>query len=240
MKHDPEIYDLGEVELEKPSPIFGAIHSVPKPAPARPESPPQPAGVRPGLAGSLSLFVPGLGQMVEGEVAWGAFYLSWMACCAACLWAVLDTLDRLGPTLRLFHLPPEVLSFTVAVLVLLTITVHLSAVVHAQARAAVWDSRFAAHPIVAGLASLLLPGWGQVLAGHRYRAMLFLGGLWILAAAWLIVTPGGMRVLTEMGLPLPAAVRDGWGPVVLLSAPVALWVIAVYDAAAGAAAERRA
>lgn len=239
MKRDPDIYDLGEVGLEKPSPVIAAVRSEPRAVAARTESPP-PGGVRPGLAGSLSLFVPGLGQMVEGEIAWGAFYLSWMALCGACLWAVLDTLDRLAPTLRLFHLPPEVLSLTLATLVFLTISLHLSAVVHAQARAADWDSRFAAHPLVAGLASLLLPGWGQVLAGHRYRAMLFLGGLWILGAAWLIVTPGGMRVLTVLGLPLPAAVRDGWGPVVLLSAPIVLWVLAVYDAAAGAAAERRA
>ena len=55
------------------------------------------------------------------------------------------------------------------------------------------------------LASLLLPGWGQLLAGHRRRAVLFLGGLWILGAAWLLVTPSGMRVLSRVGLMLPAA-----------------------------------
>ena len=131
------------------------------------------------------------------------------------------------------------ITFTVATLSVLTIALHLSAVVHAQAKAAGWDPRFAAHPIVAGLASLFVPGWGQVLAGHRYRAIVFLGGVWILASAWLVVTPGGMRVLSHMGLTLPASVRDGWGPAAMLSAPVVLWVIAVYDAAAGAAAERR-
>jgi hypothetical protein len=63
--------------------------------------------------------------------------------------------------------------------------------------------------------------------------------VWLLSAAWLLVTPAGTRVLARVSLALPAALRDGWGPVVLLSAPLVLWAIAVYDAAAGAAAERR-
>jgi hypothetical protein len=67
---------------------------------------------------------------------------------------------------------------------------------------------------------------------------LFLGGLWCLGVAWLLVTPAGTRVLSRLGLTLPAAALDGWGPVVMLSAPIVLGVIAVYDAAAGAAAER--
>jgi hypothetical protein len=47
-----------------------------------------------------------------------------------------------------------------------------------------------------------------------------------------------MRVLSDLSLALPAAFRDGWGPIAMLSAPVVLWVIAVYDGAAGAASER--
>jgi len=239
MRADQEVYDLGVVESGKPSPVFTGVRGAPKITHIRRERP-EPPGVRPGLAGSLSMFLPGLGQMVTGEIAWGAFYLTWMAWCAACLWAVLNSLDRIGPTLRVLDLPPEILAIAVGTLALLTVTLHLSAVDHAQAQAAVWDSRFAAHPLVAGLASLVLPGWGQLLAGHRRRATLFLGSVWILVSAWLIVTPRGMQVLARLGLAVPQAMRDGWGPVVMLSAPVVLWVIAVYDAAAGAAAERRA
>lgn len=238
MKKDPDIYDLGEVITDKPTAAFTGVRPSPKLSYVRHDRP-HPPGVRPSLAGSLSMFVPGLGQMVTGEIAWGAFYLTWMACCAACLWALVDSLDRIAPTLRDLSVPPEVLAFTIVTLALLVMTLHLSAVVHAQASAAEWDSRFAAHPLVAGLASLLLPGWGQVLAGHRRRAILFLCGVWILAGAWLLVTPGGMRALSRLGLAVPDAMRDGWGPVAMLAAPVVLWVIAVYDAAAGAAAERR-
>jgi len=59
-----------------------------------------------------------------------------------------------------------------------------------------------------------------------------------LCMAWLLVTPAGTRVLARLSLALLPAMRDGWGPVVMLSAPLVLWAIAVYDAAAGAAAER--
>jgi TM2 domain-containing membrane protein YozV len=238
MSREDTIYDLGEVELDKPHPAFGAVPNLPRPVPIRHGKRAEPAGVGPALAGSLSMFVPGLGQMVTGEIAWGLFYLSGMAFCAASLWSLLVTLDRLVPTLRLLDVPLELLVVTAGSLALLAITLHVSAVLQAHELAAEGRVADASHPIVAGLASLVLPGWGQLLAGHRRRAALFLGGVWLLSAAWLLVTPAGMRLLSRLGLALPAVMRDGWGPVVMLSAPLVLWVIAVYDAAAGAAAER--
>ena len=238
MNLDHTIYDLGEVDHDKPHAVFGGIPEVPRPVPPRRETRPEPAGVGPALAGSLSMFVPGLGQMISGEIAWGLFYFSGMGLCAASLWAVLVTLDRLVPTLRLLDVPPVVPVVMVGTLALLAMALHLAAVLHAHALAVSVADRAAPHPIVAGLASLLMPGWGQLLAGHRRRAAFFLGGVWILSVAWLLVTPAGTRVLARLSLALPAGLRDGWGPVAMLSAPLVLWAIAVYDAAAGAAAER--
>jgi TM2 domain-containing membrane protein YozV len=238
MTRDENIYDLGEVEIDKPRAAFGRIAEVPRHVPGRRAPRAEPAGVGPGLAGSLSIFVPGLGQMISGEIGWGLFYLSGIGFCATTLWSVLVTLDRLVPTLRLLEVPPEFLILAVGTLAALAIALHLGAVLHAHALATGGD-RGASHPIVAGLASLLIPGWGQLLAGHRRRALLFLGGAWLLSVAWLLVTPSGMSVLARLNLALPASLRDGWGPIAMLSAPLVLWVIAVYDAAAGAASERR-
>jgi hypothetical protein len=117
---------------------------------------------------------------------------------------------------------------------------HLAAILHAHALAGDEGSGTAPHPIIAGIASLAIPGWGQLLSRHRRRAGLFLVGVWLLGTAWLVVTPTGTLGLARLGLSLPSAVRDGWGPVALLAAPLVLWAIAVYDAAAGAAAERNA
>jgi TM2 domain-containing membrane protein YozV len=238
MTRDESIYDLGEIEVDKPKAAFGRIAELPRHAPPRHTARAEPPGVGPALAGSLSIFVPGLGQMLAGEIGWGLFYLSGIGFCAATLWSVLATLDRLLPTLRLLEVPPEFLILAVGTLGVLVIALHLGAVLHAHALAAGGDRGATSHPIVAGLASLLIPGWGQLLAGHRRRAVLFLGGAWLLSVAWLLVTPSGMGVLARLNLALPAALRDGWGPIVMLSAPLVLWVIAVYDAAAGAATER--
>jgi TM2 domain-containing membrane protein YozV len=241
MSHEDTIYDLGEIAREERA-VLGAGSARLAGTAARPRPVPHPsavgAGVGPALAGSLSIFVPGLGQMLAGEIAWGLFYLSGIGFCAAVIWSVLASLDRIVPTLRLLDVPLEALVVTVGSLVLFTIILHLAAVMHAHAQAP-GAQRDAPHPLVAALASLMLPGWGQLLAGHRRRAGLFLGGVWILGSAWLLVTTRGTTMLTRLGHPLPAAMRDGWGPVVLLAAPLVLWVIAVYDGASGAAAERR-
>jgi len=239
MKGEDTIYDLGDVDKDEPRPIFGRVPDAPRPTPVRRSTPPPQDGVGPALAGSLSMFVPGLGQLVAGEVAWGLFYLTGMGFCAASLWAVLATLDRLVPTLRLLDVPREALIVAVLSIGLFGIALHLAAVLHAQRLAPGGDARSAPHPLVAGLASAAIPGWGQLLAGHRSRAALCLGTVWFSSVAWLLVTPAGSRLLSRLGLGLPAAMRDGWGPVAMLAAPIVLWVIAVYDAAAGAAAERR-
>src|SRR5262245_4434182 len=236
MSRDEAIYDLGEVELDRPRALFGATGAGPRRASSRHDARPAPEGVGPALAGSLSMFVPGLGQIVTGEVAWGLFYLTGIGFCAASLWAVGSMLDSLLRALRWLDVPREFLVVAVATLALSAMTLHLAAVLHAQSSSGAGSG--APHPIVAALASVLLPGWGQLLSSHTRRAGIFLASIWVLGGAWLLVTPSGMRLLSRLGLALPGALRDGWGPVVMLSAPVVVWVIAVYDAAAGAVAER--
>jgi TM2 domain-containing membrane protein YozV len=249
MGNEDSVYDLGDIDHGQPRPIFGSKSPIPEPfgipnTTVRPRAVP-PAGARQaasgvggGLAGSLSIFVPGLGQMIAGEIAWGLFYLTGVGFCAAVLWALLGRLEQIVPVLTLFDLPTTVVAVVVMSLAGLTVLLHVAAVLHAHAVAPA-DDRTAPHPIVTAIASLAIPGWGQLLAGHRRRAALFLMSVWVLGTAWLTVTPAGVRVLDRLGLALPDAVRDGWGPVALLAAPLILWVISVYDAAAGAAAERR-
>jgi TM2 domain-containing membrane protein YozV len=240
MADEDTIYDLGEIDRGQRR-VFGKAEAFDAPSRSRRMSSgsrSSSGGVGGGLAGSLSMFVPGLGQLIAGEIAWGLFYLTGIGFCGAVLWALMETMERIVPVLGLLDVSLSVLVVAVLSLAGLTMLFHVAAVLHAHAIAAHYDDS-APHPIVAAIASLAIPGWGQLLAGHRRRAAVFHFGIWLLGTAWLMVTPQGTRLLERLGLNLPAALRDGWGPAALMATPVILWIIAVYDAAAGAAAERR-
>lgn len=251
MSQDHPVYDLGEIDLDKTRPDFSPVFGVerleggsdrPRPssrAPAARGARFRGDGPRVGsaLAGSLSMFAPGLGQIAAGETAWGVFYAAGVGCCVATLWGADATLDRLVPTLALLGVPVQALTVALIAAVLALVVLHLSAVVHAF-QAEEGSAGAVPHPIVTGLASFLVPGWGQILAGHRRRAVAFLAGLWAVGLAWLLVTPTAGRAIARLGLGLPSGLREGWGPIALLAAPVVIWTIAVYDGVTGAVVER--
>ena len=234
MPQDEAVYDLGEVDLKERRPVaFPAVFGADSFGNARSERDARASRhtgrVRPQLAGSLSLFVPGLGQLAAGEAAWGLFYAASLGFCAAAVWAVFTMRANLVATMKVLELRPEILVVTAAAFVVIAMLLHLAAIWHAQSIAGGADES-GAHPIVGGLASLLVPGWGQILAGRPKRATLFVGTLWLIAAAWCAATPLGMRALHALGIDVPPAIRDDWGTAILIAAPAILWIIAIYDA----------
>jgi len=96
----------------------------------------------------------------------------------------------------------------------------------------------APHPVICGVASALLPGWGQLLNGHLTRAALFLAGLWVVGAIWLLASPPAAAVLEAQGLYLPTALAYATSSAVRWTLPAVVWSLAVYDATASAAAGR--
>jgi hypothetical protein len=145
--------------------------------------------------------------------------------------------DHLLPNLDLLGIPRFAAGATLGVLLASAATLHVAAVVTACSVEP--ERRAAPHPLVAGLASAVVPSWGQILVGHRARAALFLAALWLLAVAWLAATPAGLGSLQELGFDVPRGARDSWGPVALVTAPILLWALAIYDAAVGAVMLRR-
>jgi TM2 domain-containing membrane protein YozV len=235
MPQDDAVYDLGEVDLnERKTAAFPAIFGEKRGGAVRRErvrSDPRAARVGPQLAGSLSLFVPGLGHLLAGEATWGLFYAASLGFCASAIWAAFSMKDWLVSTLRVLGVQVELVVIAVAGLVVTAMLLHLAAISHAQSIAGGADAADGAHPIVAGLASLVLPGWGQILAGHPKRATLFVGALWVIGGAWLAATPLGLRGLHALGFEIPPALREDWGTAILIAAPAVLWVISIYDAA---------
>lgn len=249
MSNDMDVYDLGVVDIEEalaPARPTQAHAQPPTPTPAplrRAHVAPASSARRahhagPALTGSLSLFLPGTGQLVAGDLSKGLFFATSIAFALAVLHALVTTLDRVLPTFELLGISPALTLAALGCLLYAAAALHVSAILGAYA-AAPESCAAPAHPVIAAAASAIIPGWGQILVGHRTRAACFIGGAWLIAFAWLTVTPVGAGVLGQLGLALSRGAREGWGPIALVTATVLLWSLAVYDAAMGAAVRRR-
>ena len=233
---DVEVYDLGEGEPLGPRAVFA-----PKVRKARRRAVPAvpPPSSLPAAAASLSLIAPGAGHLLVGEPTLAIFFSSAFAFVAALAWAVVTGIDRLVPTLDLLGVHPAAVTATLAGLLASACALHASGVLHAYRLTSESRRPSHAHPVLAGLASAAFPGWGQVVGGRRVRAGLFFVAVWLLAGAWLAVSPWAERVLVSIGTRLPAMLRDGPGPIALVTLTAVTWVVAVYDAVASAREPRR-
>ncbi len=187
------------------------------------------------VSGTLSLFLPGMGQMVRGEVALGLFFIVWLAFLGVFSWAAATTLDRITETLRLLELPGAPGLWVICGAFALAALLHLANILTADPYPGMPR---AAHPVAAGIASAIVPGWGQVLNGSYKRACLFVASLWIVAAIWILALPGLQAYLAELRLYIPDNVLVVTHPAVRWTAPAVIWALAVYDAASTAAGRR--
>jgi len=233
---DEAVYDLGEVDSEFRRSRPTAVQAVGRDPRHRRMLERQVGGGWEGLldAGQtgIALFVPGAGHVLRSRFATGLFFLSAIGFLVTLGWALLGTLDRLGPTLALLGLPRAGGVWALGGLFVLGAALHVASVVGAI------DEGASPGPIAAGVASGLIPGWGQALSGRRLSAALFLIGCWIVAAAWVLVLPPVRTLLSSQGLELPRALVLLSSPVVRWSLPAVIWTLAVYDAAVRAARSR--
>ena len=235
MPQDEAIYDLGDVDLRERKtaafpPVFGGgLTRSERRGRLRGDS--YSPRVGPQLTGSLSLFVPGLGHVVAGQTTWGLFYAAMLAFCVSAIWAAFEMRAWLISTLKVLELQVDVVVMAVVVLAIIAMLMHLASIWHAQEIVGGAEAADPSHPFVAALASLLVPGWGQILAGHPRRATFFVGSLWVIGGAWLVATPLGLRGLHALGFEIPPALREDVGTAILIAAPAVIWVISIYDAA---------
>ena len=240
MSRDSGVYDLGNVDVAS-SARDETVVSAPAPRQGMRAVPRRPGGYRPAavappaldVCGSLSIFVPGAGQILRGEIALGSFFIVSLAFVGTLAWAMLSTLDRLAPTLGLLGYPSSVAAWTLCALFVAAGALHVTCVVHAGS-----DAARAPHPAIAAGASLVFPGWGQILNGDRLRAALFVALVWLGAASWIMVSAPASRFLEVLGLYLPQWVELLISPAVRFTLPAIVWTLSVYDAASRAAHRR--
>jgi hypothetical protein len=237
MNDEAAVYDLGEVKLDdmRPRKMPSSVASHPRHR--RREL----RGNAVGDAGSSSiqkawpvsfaLFIPGAGHILRGEFRRGMFYLASMGFLGALCWAVLATLDRLSATFTVLGLPPEIGLWALGVIFILAAITYVGSVCGAVPSGTPSDPLKAPRPLVSGIASLLIPGWGQALVRHRVRTALFLSGCWLVGGAWILVSPPVQALIDSQGLYLPRALVLLGSPLVRWTLPAILWTLAVYDAA---------
>ncbi len=242
MGQTADVYDLGELEEQTAWPRressaggrSGTADSSPRGAIA--------AGARtsigPGraLAGTLSLLLPGAGQVVRGDLTTGVFFLTAFGFLGTLGWALLGTTDRWVLTLDVLGYPRELGVCALAALFILAGMLHLASVMNAGG--SLPERGQAPHPATAGVASAIVPGWGQLLNGDLGRATLFLGAAWAVTGVWVVGSAPAGSLLRSLDLALPDALANLCAPGARWTLTAVLWALAVYDAAASAANRR--
>jgi hypothetical protein len=237
--HDP-IYDLGDLDLST-TPRPGRARAVSAASPGIAVAPsltgaaamsvPTAAGghLRFNLPGSLSLFLPGTGQLLAREWTLAFFFFSVLGFLAAFSWAVVQTMDSLVPTLVLLGHSRAAGIWMLGAALGLAGLLHLAGIVITGRK----EGGYGTHVGIAACASAILPGWGQVLNGQQVKAALFVAALWACGLAWLLVSPPVQELLVRFDLILPRGLSLLASPVTRWTAPAVLWALAIYDAIQG-------
>lgn len=231
MSEDTAVYDLGEVEQSPAARVSPRLRATPLTAPSASRRAPatRAVGIRPidAITDSLELFVPGTGQLLRAQWSDGLFALSVTGCLVALAWAVWETQDRLSGALTALGYSSHGAVYALALIYAGLAGIHAGNVLSGTTRG---PGR--AHPAIAGVASALLPGWGQLLNRQPAKASAFIVGLWIVGFTWLLASPGTVALFETQGI----AFRPGFAAlsssIVVWTVPIVLWVLSVYDAVA--------
>ena len=232
MAHGPDALDLAKIEdtrrverARKQERVARAIVGVRK-------------RLGPGATRSLALFVPGLGQILRGRTTDGLFFLCSIIFCAVLARAVLISMDRLLPILELLGLPNSTVIWALVSAYLGAAVLQLTCV-----RIAAGPRLDHPHPAAACAASLLVPGWGQLLNGDRRRAVLFLAGAWVFFGIHIATSSPATELLNRYAPAVGTWEQLARSREILWAAhwtlPLALWCVASYDAASSALFRRK-
>jgi hypothetical protein len=245
MNGEQNVYDLGEINLDKPRKADPVIpprreqisHTFPEVRiPENPYIQPERQGFD--WRGSLSLVVPGAGTWLRGDPAGGLFHLCSLAFIATLSWCLTYSMDRIVPTLELLGHRRELGFWVLGVLFAAAAMLYLSSAWRAVGPVAGPNAVPRPHPFLAGVASFLIPGWGQLLNGDRFRSVLFLAGVWIVLGAWILSLRETGVLLDEYRMFLPGILSIYSGPAVRYTLPAVIWTLAVYDAVGRARGDR--
>lgn len=202
--------------------------------PGRPRAP---------IASTLSLLVCGAGQVYNGQAKLGALLFLTEVLAIAAHWAAIRTwpvIVQIGNLLSVNEWRIFVIAAAADLALVFLFVFNVAQAYHAAEKQ---GSRFAGvrSQVYSGAASLLVPGWGQILNAQPGKAVFFLLGA--LAEGYLVLLLGLSplpRLLAELGREdlLSGGATLAW--IAVLFAGVLTWILSVYDAVLVAGFRRRA
>ena len=203
---------------------------------------PPATGSRALLASTLSLFICGAGQAYNGQGQMGALLFLTETFVVALNWS----LSRMWPEAKeladIFGVTDLQIFLTVATLDFLLVFLAMAAVHQAYRRAERDDGPFGGkdNPILSGLASLIIPGWGQLVNGQPGKAVMFLfcGLTGVFTLVLLLFTPF-LAMLNEVNAWRNLSTQLNTGVAAVLAAAGLIWILSIYDAMLVAGFRRR-
>ncbi|MGH9749363.1 MAG: hypothetical protein ACRD6R_05525 [Candidatus Polarisedimenticolia bacterium] len=204
------------------------------PRPARRTARGVPAG--PAAASSLSLFVWGLGQFYNGEGKLATLFVLCELLILAFHYFLYMTWEQIRTFAHLFFVSEWELMLYASSIDFCVILFMIYNVAQAYRSAEVRQGRFTGlgQPALSGLASALVPGWGQLLNGQLGKAVFFLFSF--LLQVYLLVLflqSPFMRILADLSLLSPQALllnKARLAGMTILFCGALLWTLSAYDA----------
>ena len=187
----------------------------------------------PAAASTLSLFLWGLGQLYNGDGKLAALFLSCELLILAFHYFLFMTWDRIRTFAHLFFVNEWELMLYASSIDFCVIFFMIYNVAQAYRGAEARGGRFDGlhRPIVSGLASLFVPGWGQLLNGQLGKAVFFLFSFFV--QVYLVVLyrlSPFFRILADIEprqFLLNRAIKIGMA---VLFVTALSWLMSTYDA----------
>jgi len=197
---------------------------------------------RAAVASTLSLLVCGGGQIYNGQMKLGVLLFLTEVLAVAAHWSAAKMWPAIRDLAELFSFNERAMFLTAAVADVFLVVVYLCNVGQAFLRAVGPRDRQPVFrsPILPGLASLLVPGWGQILNAQIAKAIFFL--FWLLAEIYVVAMIGFtplQRIAQETSLGALLAQEPTMIAAGIVFAAILTWILSVYDAVLVSSFRRR-
>lgn len=203
---------------------------------------PPASGTRALWASTFSLFICGAGQAYNGQGKLGALLFLVEALMVSVNWSLTRLWPEVKAVADVFGVTDLQIFLSVAALDYLMVFMIMTAVYQAYRQAERTDGVFSGrdNPVVSGMASLIVPGWGQIINGQPGKAISFL--FCVLSGVYTIIllalTPFP-KLLNEVDAWRSLSAQLNTGVAAVLAVAGVVWVLSVYDAMLVAGFRRR-